>query len=78
MLDISAALDTADHPILLEGLQDELGIHDQALQWLTSYLHDKTHQVVINGIRSQPLILDINFSQGSILGPGVLGLHSTQ
>ena len=51
-------------------LQDEFGIHDKALQWLTSYLHDRTQQVVINGIRSQPVTLNINVPQGSILGPG--------
>ena len=66
----SATFNTVDHPILLKRLQDEFGIHDKALQWLTSYLRDRTQQVVINEIRSQPIILNVNVPQGSILGPG--------
>ena len=78
MLDLSAAFDTVNHLILLKRLQDELGIHNKALQWLTSYLHDRTQQVVINEIRSQPVTSNINIPQGSIFAGVYLGLGGTR
>ena len=37
LLDLSAALDTVDHKILLYRLQYHLGIHDIALDWCISH-----------------------------------------
>jgi hypothetical protein len=40
MLDLSAAFNVIDHPILMERLQYSYGITGQALTWINSYLSD--------------------------------------
>ncbi len=45
LLDLSAALDTIDHDILIDRLQNYTGIQGQALRWFRSYLSDRYHFV---------------------------------
>ena len=47
--DLSAAFDTIDHSILIQRLQDEVGLNETALQWLKSYLSGRIQAVHING-----------------------------
>ena len=42
LLDMSAAFDCVDHPILLERLQVAAGIGGTALNWIRSFLSDRT------------------------------------
>ena len=49
LLDLSAAFDTVRHDILLDRLRSRLGVTDQALNWFTSYLSDRTQHVGVNG-----------------------------
>ena len=49
LLDLRAAFDTVRHDILLDRLRSRLGVTDQALNWFTSYLSDRTHRVAVNG-----------------------------
>ena len=53
LLDLSAAFDTIDHPILLSRLSYSFGISDTVLAWFTSYLTDCTQTISVNG--STPL-----------------------
>ncbi len=69
LLDLSAAFDTIDHNILLSRLEDTVGITGAALQWVASYLKDRTQSVVIEDSSSdaEPLLQGV--PQGSVLGP---------
>jgi hypothetical protein len=69
LLDLSAAFDTVDHVILLERLETEFGICDDAKAWLNSYLSNRSQSVVINGVRSAPRLLNCGLPQGSLVGP---------
>ena len=45
MLDLSAAFDVIDHPILLKRLEFSFGIKEKALTWVKSYLTDRSRCV---------------------------------
>jgi hypothetical protein len=69
MLDLSAAFDAIDHPILMERLQYSYGMTGQALTWINSYLSDRSQSVNIGNIVSTEKILSFGVPQGSVLGP---------
>ena len=45
LLDFSLAFDIIDNPILVHRLHTDFGFIDTVLQWLSSYLSDRTHYV---------------------------------
>ena len=69
LLDLSAAFDTVDHEILLKRLNSKFSICGTALDWLRSYLTNRTQVVLIDGRKSQSLELKCGVPQGSVLGP---------
>ena len=69
LLDLSAAFDTVKHEILIRRLSDHFNIKDNALKWITSYLHKLSQFVAINHSRSVPVLQHCNVPQGSILEP---------
>jgi len=76
LLDMSAAFDTVDHQILLRRLQLSYGFGGQVLQWLTSFLTDRTQLVAFAGARSTLQSLFCGVPQGSVLGPLLFALYS--
>ncbi len=48
LLDISAVFDTVEHCILLKRLNHGVGIYDAALDWLESYLSNRSKSVEIS------------------------------
>lgn len=70
LLDLSAAFDSIDHSTLLQRFRVSYGIDGTVLDWITSYLSDRTQHVRFGETRSPPSSVGpIQLPQGSVLGP---------
>lgn len=69
MLDLSAAFDVIDHPILFSRLEHTFGLTSWSLQWMKSYLQQRDQCVKIGDATSEVKHLDYGVPQGSVLGP---------
>ena len=78
LLDSSAAFDTVDHDILLERLENNFMIKNKAINWIRSYLEDRTFSVTVNKMQSKPKKLKYGVPQGSLLGPLFYILYTTE
>ena len=67
-LDMSAAFDIVDHPLLIKKLE-LYGFESSMVMWITSYLTDRSQCVSIDGCLSRLLTVRHGVPQGSILGP---------
>jgi len=76
MVNLSAAFDCVDHPLLLERLQRTFGLTDDALRWMTSFVTGRTQQVVYNGQLSPIELLRYGVPQGSVLGHVLFSLYT--
>uniref|UniRef100_A0A803TS28 Reverse transcriptase domain-containing protein n=1 Tax=Anolis carolinensis TaxID=28377 RepID=A0A803TS28_ANOCA len=74
LLDLSAAFDTIDHGILLGRLMG-MGLGGTALQWLQSFLEDRTQKVLIGDSCSAPQPLSCGVPQGSVLSPLLFNIY---
>ena len=61
LLDLSAAFDTCDISVFLRRLRIGHGISGTALDWITSYLTDRSQRVTIDGDFSNPIDLECGF-----------------
>ena len=77
LLDLSAALDTLDHQVLLSRLNSVFGIQSTALQRFHSYLSDRYQSTSVNNSSSSPSQLMYGVPQGSVLGPILFVLYTT-
>jgi len=78
MLDFSAAFDCVDHTILLQRLRIGFGVTDVALQWITSFLTERTQQIDYNRKLSSIQALLFGVPQGSVLGPLFYVLYTAE
>ena len=78
LLDLSAAFDTVCHEILLTKLHNKFGLKGTVLQWLKSYLNDRSFTVNIEKSKSGKCMLTIGVPQGSILGPILFILYTKE
>jgi retron-type reverse transcriptase len=78
LLDLSAAFDTVDHDLLLQRLSTTFGINGAAHGWITSFLTNRTQQVVHGGGKSAHVQLTSGVPQGSVLSPLLFVLHTAE
>lgn len=67
-MDLSKAFDNIAHGTLLEKLTT-YGINNNELGWFTSYLFNRSQQVVLDNVKSEVEHVHCGVPQGSILGP---------
>ena len=76
LLDLSAAFDTLDHPILLKWLATTFGVRGTVLDWFVSYPSGRFQSVIVGGVVSASRPLMYGVPQGSVLGPVLFTLYS--
>ena len=77
LLDLSAAIDTIDHTILLRRLGNWFGVSGKALDWNKSYLTDRSQSIKLGNCLSSRSDLSFGDTQGSVLGPLLFTLYTT-
>ena len=75
MIDLSAAFDTVDVPIVINILKNEFNISGVPLQWFESYLTNRTMRVCIENNFSKYADLQFGVPQGSCAGPVIFTLY---
>ena len=75
LLNLSAAFDTIDHPILLERLHTSFGIDGLPLKWVKSYLSNRHQKVKIDDNLSNVLPILYGVPQGPVLGPLLFSMY---
>ena len=68
LLDFSKAFDTVPRQRLLQKL-NKYGIRNHTLNWISSFLTNRTHHVVVNGSTSNVESVLSGVPQGTVLGP---------
>ena len=69
LLDLSTAFDTVHHDILLQHLNISFGIDGIVLEWLNSFMTDRTQAIAFRCSTSVYMPLLYGVPQGSVLGP---------
>ena len=77
LLDLSVALDTVDHSLLIQRLQNEAGLTRTALSWFIYYLENRCQRFITQGEISSEQQLWFGVPQGSVLGPQFFSLYIT-
>lgn len=70
---MSRAFDLVDHDLLLTRAET-LGVRGNALNWLRSYLSNRTTRVVIGGVESRARHVHVGTPQGSCISPTLFNI----
>jgi len=77
LLDLSAALDTIDHDILITRLSFLFDIHGSVLSWFKSYLSSRCIRVKCETDLSSWYTSSCGVPEGSVLGPLLFVMYTT-
>src|SRR6218665_1823357 len=66
---VSSAFDSVDYSILLQRLSTSFGLTDKPLEWLRSFLSERTNCATFGSSRSAWVHAPFGVPQGSVLGP---------
>ncbi len=75
LLDLSAVFDTINHNILLNILENFVGISGSELTWFKSYVSDRHQFIAVNEEVSYRSQVQYGVPQGSVLGPLLFTLY---
>ena len=75
LLDLSAAFDTVDHCVLLNRLENWVGLSGMVLQWFRSYLTGCEFSGTLGDLISDKNSIACGVPQGSILDPILFNLY---
>ena len=67
-LDYAKAFDKVDHSLLIAKL-NKYGINPKVIQWIDSFLSNRTQHVAVDGHMSFPALIISGVPQGTVLGP---------
>ena len=77
LIDLSAAFDTVDILLLLDILENDIGIKGTALLWFNSFLSGRSQCVKIQDTLSNILPVLFGVPQGSVLGPVLFNIYTS-
>ena len=76
LLDFSSVFDTIDHSMLVHGLHTDILFTDAVLQWVLSYLTDRTNYISLSNHCSALDHVHSGVPQGSVHGPMLFTMYA--
>lgn len=78
LFDLSSAFDTIDHALLLNHLESIFGLSETVIDRFRSYFTDHRQFVYMGGFTSKVDTINTGVPQGSVLGPLLFSIFSTE